>query len=97
MCLSPKEGCSAIKKKTLPLATTRWTSRALCYVEEVRLYDLTYTWITKPQKPSSEMQRTDRWSPEGTGWRVKTYKVPVIKQVSHRDVIYSIINIRVTS
>ena len=44
------------------------------------------------QNKQNEAQRTDWWLPEA-GVRVKRYKLPVMKKISHGDVVYSMITI----
>ena len=39
---------------------------------------------------SLQIQKTDKWLPE-MGERVKSHKIPIIKSVSHRDIMYSMV------
>ena len=56
------------------------------------MYDLTYMWnLKKPKLKKQNQVHRYREQTGGAKWvkGVKSYKLPVIKEISHMDVMYS--------
>ena len=84
------------RMRSCHLEQHRWTSRVM--LSEKSQTETNTKWShlhvefkNKTAKNISlQIQKTDKWLPE-MGERVKSHKIPIIKSVSHRDIMYSMV------